>query len=482
MKHAIMIMAHKNFEFLHHLIEYFTHDCYVFVHIDKKSAISREQEACLHAMPQVSGVYRKYSVHWGGFSILKCEMFLMKEALRSCDAEYFHLISGQDYPIKPLSYFLQFFEENKGKEFIRSAHVPNIRWDKYSYKRFQYFYLFDLFREKNSKSLYYVKAFVNFQKKLSIKRRIPDYFEFLYGSTQWFSITRHAVETLLNYTRRHPSFYHRCRFTFASEEFYIATVLGNFLPAKDIARKDLRFIRWRLENGNYPANLGMEHFHLLTTDEKSLFARKIIPEVSRGLIPLIDYYLLADREIERGENGSWIYDGYRKYEYSERYAHLIADLCVYLELKSVLDVGCGAGLYVAALRRRGIAASGFDANPHTPKLSSLLLPFGDDSCQVGDITEEIDTDEPFDLVMCMDFLSGLPKQNLHKICLNIGFLTGKYLLISEKTKKMNLSVYKDIFIHHGFEVSDFGTAFFDKNCKKLNDKTETILLKRLSNI
>ena len=28
MKHAIMIMAHKNFEFLHHLIEYFTRDGY----------------------------------------------------------------------------------------------------------------------------------------------------------------------------------------------------------------------------------------------------------------------------------------------------------------------------------------------------------------------------------------------------------------------------------------------------------------------
>ncbi len=476
-----MIMAHKNFEFLHHLIEYFTHDCYVFVHIDKKSSITREEEACLRAMPQVSGVYRKYSVHWGGFSILKCEIFLMKEALLSCDADYFHLISGQDYPIKPLCYFLQFFEENKGKEYIRSAHVPNSRWDKYSYKRFQNFYLLDFFKDKDSKSLRWINAFVSFQKKLGFKRRIPDYFEFLYGSTQWFSITRRAVETLLNYTRRHPAFYRRCRFTFAPEEYYIATVLGNILPAKDIAQKDLRFIRWRQENGNYPANLGMEHFHLLTTDEKSLFARKIIPEVSGKLIPLIDHYLLTDREVERGECGSWIYDGYRKYEYSEKYAHLIADLCSYLELRSVLDIGCGAGLYVAALRRRGIAASGFDANPHTAKLSSLLLPFGDEPCQVGDVTEEIETDEPFDLVMCMDFLSELPKQDFAHACMKIGYLAGKYLLISEKAKETDICHYKDVFHQHGFLVSDFGTAFFNKNCRRLNNETETILFKRLSN-
>ena len=64
--------------------------------------------ACLCEMPQVAGVYRKYSVHWGGFSILRCELFLLKEAINNCDAEYFHLISGQDYPIKPLSSFLDF--------------------------------------------------------------------------------------------------------------------------------------------------------------------------------------------------------------------------------------------------------------------------------------------------------------------------------------------------------------------------------------
>ena len=49
MKHAVMIMAHKNFEFLRHLIEYFSRDCYVFVHIDKKSSITREEQACLRA-------------------------------------------------------------------------------------------------------------------------------------------------------------------------------------------------------------------------------------------------------------------------------------------------------------------------------------------------------------------------------------------------------------------------------------------------
>ena len=109
MKHAILIMAHKHFDHLKHLIEYFSRDCFVFVHVDKRSLFKREEIETLQSFPQVVKVYRKFAVHWGGFSILKCEKFLLKESYRLCDATYFHLISGQDYPIKPLSFFLNFF-------------------------------------------------------------------------------------------------------------------------------------------------------------------------------------------------------------------------------------------------------------------------------------------------------------------------------------------------------------------------------------
>ena len=81
MKHAILIMAHKNFTQLRHLVEYFSRDCYVFIHIDKKGEITPSQANELMGMANVTNVYRKYAVHWGGFSILKCEMFLLKQVL-----------------------------------------------------------------------------------------------------------------------------------------------------------------------------------------------------------------------------------------------------------------------------------------------------------------------------------------------------------------------------------------------------------------
>ena len=72
MQHAIMIMAHKNMEQLCHLVEYFTHDCYVFIHLDKKFKVSREDRERLETFPQVVKVYQKFDVNWGGFSMLRC--------------------------------------------------------------------------------------------------------------------------------------------------------------------------------------------------------------------------------------------------------------------------------------------------------------------------------------------------------------------------------------------------------------------------
>ena len=107
-------MAHKNIETLHHLVDYFNKDCYVFIHIDKKTKIKDETIQHIETKPQVVKIYRQYNVHWGGFSMLKCEMFLLKEAYKLSDADYFHLISGEDYPIKPLNEFNDFFVKGMG--------------------------------------------------------------------------------------------------------------------------------------------------------------------------------------------------------------------------------------------------------------------------------------------------------------------------------------------------------------------------------
>lgn len=42
MRHAILILAHKNVDQLCRLVRYFDHDCDVYIHIDKKQPIATE--------------------------------------------------------------------------------------------------------------------------------------------------------------------------------------------------------------------------------------------------------------------------------------------------------------------------------------------------------------------------------------------------------------------------------------------------------
>lgn len=53
MKHAIMIMAHKDVEQLCRLVEYFSRDCDAFIHFDRKHNLTEQDMDCLKQYPWV---------------------------------------------------------------------------------------------------------------------------------------------------------------------------------------------------------------------------------------------------------------------------------------------------------------------------------------------------------------------------------------------------------------------------------------------
>lgn len=474
MKHAILIMAHKEFEHLYHLIEYFDKNCYVFIHIDTKSEFTDKEMEKLKALAQVKAVYRKFSIHWGGFSILRCEMFMLRDAMSQCDAEYFHPISGQDYPVCPLGQFLDFFEKNKGVNFIQYVHLPHPRWERNTFTRFRYFYIYDWIKN-GKKSYQLVKKLIDFQRKYSIKRRIPDFFNHLYGNSQWFSINRKAVTDLTEYTDKHPALYRRMWMTFAPEESYIATVLVNLTNGKGIVPNNYRFIRWKYENGSSPANLCIKHFRLLT-ERQYLFARKFETPHKDELIKAIDRYLIyGQQEIQIMHNGGWKYNGFRKYKYEEQFTNAVMHINKYAVIESVLDMGCGSGAYVAALRECGLATAGYDANPYTEELSKHLLKEDDVPCGQADLTNDLEIESSFDLVICKDVLPYIPENMESKAIKNLSRLSSKYILTSWYTTDENTEENVrcrqekeviELFSHYGFRLNTVLSAQVREIMKK----------------
>lgn len=81
MRQVILVLLHRDFDHAKKLLEYFRGECDIFVHIDKGTLLTRADIDYLRNMPGVVAVYSKYYVHWAGFSILKAELFLLKQAL-----------------------------------------------------------------------------------------------------------------------------------------------------------------------------------------------------------------------------------------------------------------------------------------------------------------------------------------------------------------------------------------------------------------
>lgn len=292
MKQAILLMAHKNYYQLEKLINYFCGRCDIYIHLDKKSDLTKEEIIKLKSLDGVCAVYQKYKVNWGAFSILQTEMYLLEKALNKDKYGYFHLISGQDYPLKSLNSFLHFFETTPIKGFVNTNHMPNKLVDENTFQRLQYHYFMDWFNYKTESGQDIIDKIVDFQKKIGYKRRIPDQMWHLYCGSAWFSIDYDVAKYLLFYTKYKPSFYHRMRTTFVPEEVYVSTVILNSPFKLSInCNDDCREILWdKTKNVDSPQIASLEHIKRMIKRPNAFFARKFELDKSEEVIDFLDKY------------------------------------------------------------------------------------------------------------------------------------------------------------------------------------------------
>ena len=250
-KHAYLILAHQRFGQLRKLLGTLDdprND--IFVHVDKRSSFNPEEwkDACKNA-----GLYfipKRYRVHWGGFSIIRSELELLRESTANGKYEYYHLLSGMDLPIKSQDAIHAFFKEHAGSEFLNFWKPEGIE------SRFMYY---TPLPERNRN---FVTRFINSAAKrlqMLVGFSINKGIDFKYAS-QWFSITDECASYVLSMkdwiekTFRHASI---------CDEIFLATLVWNS-PFKDrlydateadkqsVNESSMRYLDWRSEGGRYP--------------------------------------------------------------------------------------------------------------------------------------------------------------------------------------------------------------------------------------
>ena len=284
MKQAILITAYKNYSHLENIIKFFDADFQIYIHMDKKSYVSERDLIQFKSYPQVKIFIQKYKVNWGGLNHLKSIIHLLELASRDEKNQYFHLISGHDYPIKSLNQFKDFFQENRELSYLEYFKVPFDGWgNNGGLGRLEYYNLFDVFNYKDSQEVRWINKALSYQKKIGIKRSFPSWFPQVYGGSTWWSLSKKAVEYVKDFQAKHPDYLKRFRHTLCSEEFYFQTILMN-LPIKEkVFNDNLRYIDWTPRNGNNPAVLDLTDLEKLEISN-AFFARKFDFPVSGELL------------------------------------------------------------------------------------------------------------------------------------------------------------------------------------------------------
>lgn len=498
MKQAIIILLHKEIRSSLKLLAYFQGQCDIFIHIDKDYILSQEERNALRAIPGVIAVYQKYRVHWAGFSILRTEMFLLKQAIKYSDFRYIHLLSGNDYPLMPLSTFLNYFETTD-KEYISCAHMPNANTDRNTMERLELFFFPDVLIAKKDQDVTRIWNVARWLGRLGIKKHAPQSFPHIYNGSQWFSISRQCVEMLLKYTKYHPSFYFQMLFGYAPEETYFNTIIKNKFSNERIAQDNNRYIHWPFYNAQHPSMLTEKDFFDLATCKK-VFARKIDLK-NNGLINKIDKLLLREDNINIDDYGIWHTNTYYNYVYDRGFAECLIFLCKTFEIHNVVDLGCGAGYYVLRLRKSKIVARGYDGNPNTKELSSELMAGSKFPCEQLYLHEPIDAENIADLIMLVDVGEYIPQHWHHIVINNICRLARKHLLICWKSKTPNVnrefdkspstedkaplySIEKEELCQklkeNGFHVDVVATRLLQDNSDLKNHKEDIMFLTKIS--
>lgn len=271
MKHAFLIIAHNNWPLLCRLLKKLDHvDHDIYLHIDEKAKIDENDRLDIENSCKSSALHYIHSqkIYWGGYCQIDCELRLMEAANRK-KYDYYHVMSGIDFPIKSMAEIHQFFEQNQGHEFV---HMSGEEFDKRSESRYEQYHFLQKHVGRARSGFWFQLERVSLwiQRNIFKMKRSSAFAGIQYkGGSNWCSLTNDAVEYLL---RQKPQIEKMFQHTICCDEFFVQTMLYNSsFRDKIYYGGNLRSIDWARGN---PYTYQAEDYEELISSG-NLFCRKV---------------------------------------------------------------------------------------------------------------------------------------------------------------------------------------------------------------
>lgn len=294
MKLAYLISVHTDVLQLNRLIKALPDNSMFFIHVDGKVDIAPFKEAFI-GDERVVFIEHRVNVKWGSINEVEYQMELVRAALNS-DEQYERLItlSGMDYPVWSKEQIVQFFEQDREKEYLTAIDV-SFPW-KMSAIYQQYFFWI---HKPDSGWKYYVsRGLGRMLRMLGIKKplrkNIGGKTYKLYKGAAWWAITPRLAKVILHEWDTNEKLKDWLKWCMCPAELFAQTVVLNDETWKEKCMLDnekyslpmhtpLTYVTWMNEEIK---TLDESDYDKIIQSNK-MFCRKVASGKSDGLIELI---------------------------------------------------------------------------------------------------------------------------------------------------------------------------------------------------
>jgi hypothetical protein len=278
MRIACIIMAHKQPRQVERLIRRFDNFPFDFyIHLDKRTDL--QPFLYLAQIPKVQFIRQRTAVRWASAGYVRALLHSMKVILNGEQQyDFISVMSGQDYPIKPVRLLYQTLEKNRNKNFL--CYEEDGEWWLHAITRIRKYHFTDFGFPGRYRLQFLMNAILP-------ERKFPLPYT-LYGGPRAMCMTlstdcaKYAVDFIAS-DRRLRRF---IRYTWGSDEFLIPTVILNSGFRDSVVNDNFYYIDWSA-GGSSPKTLTTEDYPALLKTDK-LLARKFDLEQDTVILDMLD--------------------------------------------------------------------------------------------------------------------------------------------------------------------------------------------------
>lgn len=293
MKVGCIVLAHRAPAQLTALLEALRHpQLSPYLHVDRRVGFG-PFAAALSGSGLEPRLLERRATPWGGAEVTDVVLDGLASALAD-GCGYVLLISGQDFPIRPVEAIVEFAERAEDRSYVAHWPLPTPRW-RFGGRDRTDFYSYDVLgrretcipRGEDTSFLNWKGRAINQLLRLRTAtkppRRFPPYAR-PHGGWSWLNLSDAAARAILDFVDAHPDYRAYHRHTLSADEVFFQSILAgtDFAERHEVVDHSLRFTIWP-ERASHPRILTRADLPAMMSSD-DLFARKFDSDVDAGIL------------------------------------------------------------------------------------------------------------------------------------------------------------------------------------------------------